>query len=61
MHDAEMPEVDLATAINLMKTLGKPPNWGAKVGIKLFSEDNLPKPEILHDQVKISIPEGFHF
>ena len=56
-----MPEVDLATAINLMKTLGKPPNWEAKVGIKLFSEDNLPKPEILHDQVKISIPEGFHF
>ncbi len=26
MHDAEMPEVDLATAINLMKTLGKPLN-----------------------------------
>ena len=23
MHDAEMPEVDLATAIELMKTLGK--------------------------------------
>ncbi len=26
MHDAAIPEVDLATAIELMKTLGKPPN-----------------------------------
>ena len=56
-----MPEVDLATATNLMKTLGKPLNWEAKVGIKLFSEDDLRKPEILHDQVKTSIPEEFHF
>ena len=26
IHDPDMPEVDLATATNLMKTLGKPPN-----------------------------------
>ena len=26
IHDPDMPEVDLATATNLMKTLGKPLN-----------------------------------